>query len=88
VPSFQADNQVGTALKYDPASHTLEFASDEEADRFHTELTALLRVAVTDVSRHGEAEEGKAAAQAVFKEFASVMRVLNQMRRHLVRHGE
>ncbi|MEI8254612.1 MAG: hypothetical protein WCJ30_02975 [Deltaproteobacteria bacterium] len=75
-------------MKYDPDSHALQFTNEDEVTRFHMELTALLRVAVTDVSRHGEAEEGKAAAQGVFKEFPGVMRALNQLRRHLQPTGE
>jgi hypothetical protein len=70
-------------VKYEPTTRTLEFGSQDEVERFHTELTALLREAVTSASRHGDASAGKQAAQAVFKDFAAVMRALNALRRHL-----
>ena len=72
-------------MKYDPSTRTLQFASDQEVERFHAEVTTLFREAVTEASRHGDAHAGKIAAQAVFKDFASVMRALNAMRRHLDR---
>lgn len=75
-------------MKYDPDAHALQFTNEDEVNRFHAELTSLLRVAVTSVSRHGEAEQGKAAAQGVFKEFAAVMRALNALRKHLQPTGE
>jgi hypothetical protein len=70
-------------LKYDPETRALQFSNDEEVVRFHSELTALMRTAVTAVSRHGEDQEGKAAAQGVFKELPSIMRALNAFRKHL-----
>lgn len=70
-------------MKYEPSTHTLQFSNDDEVARFHLEVTALLRDMVTEASRHGDADAGKAAAKEVFKEFGSVMRVLNALRRHL-----
>jgi hypothetical protein len=35
--------------------------------------------------RHGDAQAGKVAALAVFKGFASVMRALHALRKHLAR---
>jgi hypothetical protein len=70
-------------MKFDAATRTLQFASDQEVARFHAEVTALLRDAVSEASRHGDAQAGKAAAQSVFKDFASVLRALNALRRHL-----
>lgn len=75
-------------MKYDPAAHALQFATDEEVERFHAEVTALLRDAVTHASRHGDADAGKAAAREVFKQFATVLRSLNALRAHLEPHGE
>jgi hypothetical protein len=75
-------------VKYDPQTRTLTFASDDEVERFHAEITALLREAVVSVSKHGEAEQGKAAAQGVFKQFGAVMRTLNAFRRHLTPNSE
>jgi hypothetical protein len=75
-------------MKYDPAQHTLSFASDEEVKRFHWELTALLREVVTEASRHGDRDEGKAAAQSVFKDCPTVLRALNAFRRHLERNAD
>ena len=72
-------------MKYDPATRTLEFSSDQEVARFHAEVTTLLRDAVSEASRHGDAQAGKVAALAVFKDFASVMRALNALRKHLDR---
>lgn len=74
-------------MKYDHTTRTLQFTSDQEVDRFHAEVTTLLRDAVTEASRHGDAHAGKLAAQAVFKDFASVMRALNVLRRHLEREA-
>lgn len=72
-------------MKYDPSTRTLQFTSDQEVERFHAEVTALLRDAVSAASHLGDANTGKLAAQAVFRDFASVMRALNQLRRHLDR---
>ncbi|MDO9019868.1 MAG: hypothetical protein Q8S73_26240 [Deltaproteobacteria bacterium] len=72
-------------MKYDASTRTLQFTSDQEVDRFHAEVTALLRDAVSAASHHGDARAGKLAAQAVFRDFASVLRALNVLRRHLDR---
>lgn len=72
-------------MKYDPSTRTLQFANDQEVARYHAEVTALLRDAVSEASRHGDAQAGKLAAQAVFKDFGCVMRALNALRRHLER---
>ena len=61
-------------MKYDASTRTQQFTSEQEVDRFHSEVTALLREAVSAASHHGVAKTGKLAAQAVFWDFASVMR--------------
>lgn len=75
-------------MRYDPDARSLSFTHAEEAERFHAEVTALLREAVTAASRHGDAEAGKAAAREVFKQYASVLRCLNAMRDHLTPQGQ
>lgn len=75
-------------MKYEPEARALQFTTDEELARFHAEVTALLRDAVTQASRHGDADAGKAAAREVFKQFATVLRALNALRAHLEPHGE
>lgn len=70
-------------MKFEPNGRVLEFASEEEVLRFHTELTALLRDVVANASHHGDRDEGKAASKEVFKEFATILRALNALRRHL-----
>lgn len=72
-------------MKYDPSTRALRFASDQELDRFHAEVTALLRDAVSEASRHGDAQAGRVAAQSVFRDFACVLRTLNALRPHLER---
>ncbi len=75
-------------MKYDPTERSLQFATDDEVERFHKELTLLLREVVTEASRHGDRDQGKAAAKSVFKDVPTVLRALNAFRAHLERVAE
>ena len=75
-------------MRYEPEQACLHFGSPEEAERFHAELTELVRFMVTETGRDApDAEQAKERSREVFQRFASVLRMLNALRKH-VPHGE
>ena len=73
-------------MKFDEETRTLKFASLEEANDFHLELTHLVRCAMVDVnSRVTDPEQAKELSRDVMKQYRTVMRALNGMRRILPR---
>jgi hypothetical protein len=69
-------------VDYDRDAKTLRFSSDEELTAFHGELTALLReVTISVSSATQDAEQAKAGAREVLKQFRVVTRILNALRR-------
>jgi len=73
-------------MKFDPDSRSLRFASTEELERFHGELSALMREAtVAASSTEKDAEAARARSQEVLRTFGVVMRALNALRQHLPR---
>lgn len=73
-------------MKYEPDSRTLQFASAEELDAFHLELTALLReVTVSVSSTTQDATQARDRAREVLREFKVVTRILNALRRRVDR---
>ena len=69
-------------MKYEPESRTLQFASPEELDSFHRELTALLREVTASVSSTTpDANAARDRAREVLREFKVVTRILNAIRK-------
>lgn len=74
-------------MKFDPDSRSLRFGSPEELDRFHRELSILVREAT--VSAHAgekDAQAARALSQEVLRKYGAVMRALNALRAHLPRN--
>lgn len=75
-------------MKYDADDRALRFGSEEEAERFHGELTALIRsVMVATTRRIEDAEQAKDLSREVMQENATLFRALNALRTALTRHG-
>jgi len=75
-------------MRFDPDSRALRFASTEELERFHHELSALVRQATFAAhSSEEDAEAARALSREVFREFSVVMRTLNALRKHLPRQA-
>ena len=73
-------------MHYDPSTRSMSFSSEDEMASFHQELTHLLRVATVAASTsEQDAAKGREAAQTVLKEFRTVTRALNTLRRILPR---
>ncbi len=73
-------------MKYDPEKVTLEFASREEVEEFHLQVSALVRLAMVQATRTVEdPEQAKDLSRDVMKEFRAVMRALNALRSGLPR---
>jgi hypothetical protein len=69
-------------VKYEPDARTLQFASAEELDAFHHELTTLLReVTVSVSSTTKDANEARERTREVLREFKVVTRILNALRK-------
>jgi len=69
-------------VKYDPDTRTLQFASAEELDSFHRELTAMLREITVSVSAATpDANVARDRAREVLREFKVVTRILNAIRK-------
>ena len=68
-------------MTWDASTSSLTFASAEEAEAFHTELSMLLRAAMMTATRHIEdPEKAKALSRLVMQDNATVMRALNTLR--------
>lgn len=71
-------------MRYDPDALTLRFANREELDRFHRDLSELLRRAVTDgVTPDEDPLVGAARAREAMRAFAAATRALNAIRGRL-----
>lgn len=69
-------------MRFDADALTLRFASRDELDRFHNDLTDLLRRAIVDGATK-DAFEGVAHAKGEMKRYAAVTRALNALRGQL-----
>ena len=70
-------------MKLDSETHTLRFASAEELDSFHRELTILLReVTVSVTGSTKDAVEARDRAKEVLREFRVVARLINTLRKN------
>jgi hypothetical protein len=75
-------------MKFDPDSRSLRFGSAEELERFHRELSDLVRRATVAVSStEKDAEAARARSQEVLRAFGVVIRALNALRAHLPRRA-
>ena len=75
-------------MKFDPDSRSLRFGSADEVERFHRELSALVRQATVAVSStEKDAEVARERSQEVLRTFAAVVRALNALRAHLPRQA-
>jgi hypothetical protein len=73
-------------MKFDASDNTLGFASRAEAEEFHLQLSALVRTAMVQATRHIEdPAEAKDASRGVMKEMRAVVRALNALRSTLPR---
>lgn len=73
-------------VKYEPDSKTLQFASDEELDAFHHELTTLLREVTTSVTAAtADANQARDRAREVLRTFKVVTRIINAIRKRVDR---
>ncbi len=71
-------------MKFDAGSLTLRFASRDELERFHQDLTDLVRLAVLADAVKGEAAAtGVAHAKDAMRRFATATRALNALRGQL-----
>ena len=69
-------------MDYDREQRTLRFSSDEELASFHQELTGLLReVTISVSSATQDAEQAKDGAREVLREFRTIARILNALRK-------
>jgi hypothetical protein len=70
------------AMEIDPATHTLRFDSAEQLDAFHRELTLMLRELMVALSTSvPDANQARAGAEQVLKQFHTAAEVLNTIRR-------
>ncbi len=74
-------------MKLDADSRSLQFASEDELQRFHDDLTELLRAATVSVTKGVEVEVATERARELMRRHATVLRCLNQLRRALPRHA-
>jgi hypothetical protein len=73
-------------MKYTADAATLEFASLEEVNEFHLQLSALVRTAMVQATRHVEdPDQAKDLSREVMKEYRAVIRALNVLRASLPR---
>lgn len=69
-------------MRFDPDALTLRFASRDELDRFHHDLTDLLRRALADGATK-DPHESVANAKGEMRRYATVTRALNALRGQL-----
>lgn len=75
-------------MKYEPETRTLQFATPDELDAFHRELTLLLREMTVSVSASTpDAGQARDRAREVLREFKVVTRILNAIRKRAEGHG-
>ena len=73
-------------MRLDPHSNTLAFASREELQELHDQLSALVRLAMLQASKHEEdPQKAKELTKNVMQELRTVVRFLNVAREHLPR---
>lgn len=73
-------------MKYEGEERTLVFSSLEEVERFHTELSTLIRGAMVGATRSIEdAALAKDASREVLQQFHTLMSTLNVLRTSLTR---
>lgn len=71
-------------MKLDPETNTLTFASREELQNLHDQLSSLVRLAMVQASKHEEdPHKAKELTKHVMQELRTVMRFLNVAREHL-----
>lgn len=74
-------------MRFDPDALTLRFGSRDELDRFHRDLTDLLRHVVSEGANTADPAEGAARAQDAMRRYATITRALNALRGKL-REGD
>lgn len=74
-------------MKLDEDALSLRFNSPEELQRFHDDLTELVRTATVGVTRGVEVDVATERARELMRRHATVLRCLNQLRRVLTRHA-
>lgn len=73
-------------MNYDGPAHTLAFASPEEAERFHAELSCLIRsIMVAATKRIEDPAAAKELSREIMQENATLFRALNALRAELTR---
>ena len=73
-------------MRFDAEDNSLGFSSRAEAEEFHLQLSALLRTAMVQATRHIEdPAEAKDASREVMKEMRAVVRAINVLRSTLPR---
>ncbi|MBI5513350.1 MAG: hypothetical protein HY909_06245 [Deltaproteobacteria bacterium] len=70
-------------MKYTDQDRALRFASEDELQRFHADLTELVREATVSATRGVPVEEATVRARDVLRRYATVVRALNALRRSL-----
>ncbi len=73
-------------MKFDAERNALGFASRDEVQEFHNQLSALVRLAMVQATKQIEdPAAAKDASRAVMKELRAVVRALNVLRTTLPR---
>lgn len=73
-------------MTWDADTNTLSFASKDEAEKFHAELSLLLRGAMIQATKLVEdPQKAKELSRLVMQDNAAVMRALNALRTGLDR---
>lgn len=75
-------------MNFDPEAHTLVFSSLDEVERFHTELSTLIRTVMVASTRNVVDEhEAKDISREVIRENHTLFRALNALRESLPRNA-
>jgi len=77
-------------MKYNVKDKMLEFASDDEASRFHDQLTSALRNLMLKAGNDGPSshEEDVKLTQEFFDRYSVLAETLSQLRAHMAREME
>jgi hypothetical protein len=73
-------------MTFDPEARTIRFASQAELDRFHHELSVLIRTVMVASTKHLlDEHEAKSVSREVIKENHTLFSALNALRESLPR---
>ena len=77
-------------MKYNVNNRMLVFSSDEEASRFHDQLTSAMRMLMLKVGNDGPTshEEDVRLTQEFFDQYSMLAKTLRCLRAHMVREME